>query len=88
MHAVIASVEIQDEEEGRRMLQDVVVPTASQAPGFVAGYWVRVGEANGRSMMVMESEEEANALAEVVRSRAGGPVRLVDVQVGEVVANA
>jgi hypothetical protein len=88
MHAVLTSVEIHDQEEGRRRLHDEVVPRVSQAPGFVAGYWIQVAEAQGRAVIVMESEEAANAAVEAIRSQTAGPVSLVDLQVGEVVANA
>jgi hypothetical protein len=88
MHAVLTSVEIHDQEEGRRRLHDEVVPRASKAPGFVAGYWIQVAEAQGRAVIVMESEEAANAAVEAIRSQTAGPVSLVDLQVGEVVANA
>jgi hypothetical protein len=89
MHAVLVSVEIHDAEAGRERLNNEVVPRASQAPGFVAGYWIQVAEGQGRSVIVMESEEAANAAAEMIRNQpAGGDVSLVDVKVGEVVANA
>ena len=88
MHAVLTSVEIQDQEEARRRLHDEVVPRVSKAPGFVAGYWIQVAETQGRAVIVMESEEAANAAAEAIRSQTDGPVSLVDMQVGEVVANA
>jgi hypothetical protein len=88
MHAVLTSVEIQDQEEARRRLHDEVVPRVSKAPGFVAGYWIQVAETQGRAVIVMESEEAANAAADAIRSQTAGPVSLVDLQVGEVVANA
>jgi hypothetical protein len=89
MHAVLLSVEISDPEEGRRRLHDEVVPRASGAPGFVTGYWIQVAEGQGRSVIVFENEGAATAAAEMIRNQpAGGPATLVDVQVGEVVANA
>jgi hypothetical protein len=89
MHAVLVSVEIHDQETGRQQLQERVVPAAKQAPGFVAGYWVQVGEGQGRSVMVFESDEAANGAVEMIRSQpASGAVSIVDMQVGEVVANA
>lgn len=45
MHAVVAGVTITEQanpEEVTSYLRDTVVPTVSQAPGFVAGYWVRL----------------------------------------------
>ena len=89
MHAVVVSVEIQDQEEGRKLLHEQVVPRVKQAPGFVAAYWVQLATDRGTSLLVFEGEDAANGAAEMIRGQpAGGPVRLVDVQVGEVVANA
>jgi hypothetical protein len=89
MHAVLVSVEIHDPESGRQRLNDEVVPRTSQAPGFVAGYWIEMTEGQGRAVIVMESEGAANAAVEAIRSQpADGSVSIVDVQVGEVVANA
>ncbi len=44
MHAVIVSVTINDGEKATTHLRNEIVPRVKQAPGFVAGYWVRVGE--------------------------------------------
>jgi hypothetical protein len=89
MHAVLLSVEISDPDEGRRRLHDEVVPRVAAAPGFVAGYWIQVAEGQGRSVVVFDSEAAATAAAEMISNQpAGGPATLVDVQVGEVVANA
>ena len=89
MHAVLVSVEVHDQEAGRQQLQGRVVPAVKQAPGFVAGYWVQLEEGRGRSVMVFESEDAANRAVEMIRSQpASGAVSIVDVQVGEVVANA
>jgi hypothetical protein len=89
MHAVLVSVEVHDQETGRQQLQGRVVPAVKQAPGFVAGYWVQLAEGQGRSVMVFESEEAANGAVEMIRSQpASGAVSIVDMQVGEVVANA
>jgi hypothetical protein len=39
MHAVVVRVTIGDVEIARKGLREQIVPRASQAPGFVAGYW-------------------------------------------------
>ena len=89
MHAVLVSVEIHDQEAGRQRLEGEVVPRASQAPGFVAGYWIAFAEGQGRSVIVFDSEGAANAAADMIRSQPpGDEVTLVDVEVGGVVANA
>jgi hypothetical protein len=91
MHAVVVKVSVQDEEPGLTYLRENIVPGVSQAPGFVAGYWVRLeGGDEGNSVVVFESEDAARAAAgrigESVGSNPG--VTLKDVSVGEVVANA
>ena len=42
MHAVVIKVSVQDEEPSLKFLRENIVPGVSQAPGFVAGYWVRL----------------------------------------------
>ena len=92
MHAVVVKVAVhEDEELGLQYLRENIVPGVSQAPGFVAGYWVRLeGGDEGNSVIVFESEDAARGAAERigegVSSNPG--VTLKDVSVGEVVANA
>ena len=90
MHAVVVNVSINDVERGVAMLHEEVVPRASQAPGFVAGYWLKSDDNRGLSVLVVESEEAARALAQQVES--GGPpsdaVTLESVEVREVMAHA
>jgi hypothetical protein len=67
------------------------VPRVSQAPGFVAGYWVRLeGGDEGNSVIVFESEDAARAAAERIRENTdtNPGVTLNDITVGEVVASA
>jgi hypothetical protein len=89
MHAVLTSVTIKDQAAAEEYLRDQVVPNARQAPGFVAGYWVR-GEGEGRGTIVFDSEDAARGAAEQIQERIGqNPgVTLNSVTVGEVVANA
>jgi hypothetical protein len=87
MHAVVVRVTIKDVESAEAALQEQVVPRASQAPGFVAGYWTRKDN-KGLSMIVFESEEAAQAVIEPIRSGVPDAVDLDDVEVREVVANA
>ena len=61
----------------------------SQAPGFVAGYWTRREDSDkGLSMIVFESEENANEAVARIRSAAPEDVTVEDVEVREVVASA
>jgi hypothetical protein len=89
MHAVLTSVTIKDQATAEGYLREQVVPNAKQAPGFVAGYWVR-DEGEGRGVIVFESEDAARAASERISEGIGGnpAVTLNSVTVGEVVASA
>ena len=89
MHAVVVRLTIDDVDRDDQLLEEQVVPRASGAAGFVAGYWTRSGD-SGLSMVVYESEEAARAVAEQIQSM-GLPddaVRVEGVEVREVVASA
>ncbi len=91
MHAVVTKVSVQDGPAATEFLRETIVPGVSQAPGFVAGYWVRLEGGNeGNSVIVFESEDAARAAAERIRENTDSNpgVTLNDVTVGEVVANA
>ena len=91
MHAVVVKVSIQDGPAATEFLRERIVPEVSQAPGFVAGYWVRLEGGNeGNSVIAFESEDAARATAERIRENvASNPgVTIDDISVGEVVANA
>jgi hypothetical protein len=63
MHAVVVGVTVNDGEAATRFLREELVPRVSQAPGFVAGYWVTLDGDQGRSTIVFESED-ARAVAD------------------------
>ena len=90
MHAVVANVTIKDFDRAQRMLNEQMVPRVSQTPGFVAGYWTRSEDNRGISMIVVESEETANRIAEMIQQGPPDPeaVTLETVEVREVVASA
>jgi hypothetical protein len=89
MHAVIVQVTINDGEQATADLRNEIVPRVTQAPGFVAGYWVRIKDgAQGRGTMIFESEDAAQAVAEQIGQRPGEAVTLDSVDVGEVVEHA
>jgi hypothetical protein len=87
MHAVVVRVTVNDPEPAQAALTEQVVPRVSQAPGFVTGYWTRKDN-KGLSMIVFESEENAQAASEQIPSAVPDSVTLDDVEVREVVANA
>ena len=90
MHAVLVNVTIKDFDQAKQMLEEQVVPLASGAPGFVAGYWTRSEDNRGVSMIVFESEDGARAAAEMISQGPPNPdaVTLEGVEVREVVAHA
>ena len=89
MHAVVIQVTINDFESGRRMLEERIVPTVSKAPGFVAGYWTRSEDDRGMGLVVVESEENARGLADMIRQAPPDDgVTLESIDVREVVAQA
>jgi hypothetical protein len=92
MHAVVVRVKIDDFDAARQRLKEDVVPRASQAPGFVAGYWTRSQDGgNGMAMILFESEESASGATEMIRAAANddrGGVSLEGVEVREVVEHA
>jgi heme-degrading monooxygenase HmoA len=88
MHAVVARSTIHDFEQARKFLREEGIPRLSQAPGFISGHWVRLGETEGASMIVFESEEAAQAAAEMFRTNPPPTVTPVSIEVGEVQEHA
>ena len=82
MHALVVKLTVDDVDRDDQLLEEQVVPRASGAAGFVAGYWTRSGT-SGLSMVVYESEEAARAVAEQIQSM-GLPDDAVTVEGGEV----
>ena len=87
MHAVVVRVTINDREAAEETLRNEVVPQVSQAPGFVSGYWTRKDD-SGISMVLFESEDQANNASERIPSAVPDTVELESVEVREVVASA
>ena len=91
MHAVVVRVTVNDEATGRKMLAEEVVPRASAAPGFVAGYWTRsANDQSGLSMIVFDTEDQANAAMAMIQQGPPNPdaVTLEGVEVREVIESA
>ena len=85
MHAVVVTVEITDPDAARQGLAELI-PQIKAAPGFVAGYWVRIDGTHGTSVVVFETEEQARAGAPPADGGAPG-VTMTGVAVGEVLAS-
>ena len=87
MYAVVIKATITDQDALPTELSDLV-PMVSSAPGFVAGYWVLLGQNQGISILLFDAEDRASiqALATTV---AGSDAATIDsVEVGEVRAQA
>ncbi len=89
MHAVVVSVSIASghENEAATALHNQIVPGVRQLPGVVAGYWLQPAPGQGYSTVVFDSEDHAQAAAEVVRERVPPFVTVNVVQVYPVVAS-
>jgi hypothetical protein len=90
VHAVVVNVTIHDLARAVATLNERIVPAVSQAPGFIAGYWTRSEDNRGHSVIAVESEDAARAIAEMIQAQApqNDAVTLESVEVREVVANA
>lgn len=88
MHAIVFRITIHDREESDRLLREEFVPNLSQAPGFVAGYWVQSGENEGTSVIVFESEEAVQGVVEQGPPPQTDAFTLNSFETGEVVAHA
>jgi hypothetical protein len=91
MHAVTVKVSIVDRERAESELRERIVPMVSQAPGFVAGYWLEPQDGKGASVVIFESEENARAMVEGMRAQGAQedlPVTFDEVGVRGVIAHA
>ena len=70
------------------MLHEELVPGLSQAPGFVGGYWVELGENQGTSVVVFESEDAARRVADHAKPPETDAFTVERFDIGEVVAHA
>jgi hypothetical protein len=86
MHAVLVTVKL-SENANPAVLREQVVPRVKEFPGFVAGYWTR-GDGVGRSIVVFDSEETAQAASDLVPSIVPSETTIEGNEVCEVVANA
>lgn len=90
MHALVVRSTLHDFERATTFLRQEGIPRIRQAPGFVSAQWVRLDENTGTSMLTFESEESAQAAAEMLRANPpGGDAITIDtVEIGEVVERA
>ena len=88
MHAIVFRISINEQEKADRLLHEEFVPGMSQAPGFVAAYWVSIGENRGTSVIVFESEEAARRVADASGPPQTNAFTVDSFDIGEVVAHA
>jgi hypothetical protein len=72
VHAVVVRATIHNADRTREVLNSQVVPQASGAPGFKAGYWTwptGEGELNVLAMIIFDSEENPRAAGDRVSAR-------------------
>jgi hypothetical protein len=89
--AVVLTVDISDIDAANTFLQDTGIPGAKSAPGFVSAIWTRDQEnRRGLTLLVFDTREHAEALAEQARSamQQDSPVRVVAAEVLDVAAEA
>ncbi len=90
MYAVVVRVELPEGrslEQGREMLEKNVIPAVRQSPGFVSGHWLAPPTGNdGLSFVVYEDEQSARTAADGLEPPP--PLKLISVEVREVVASA
>ena len=87
MHTVVVRSTIHDREQATAFLREHAIPRFREAPGFVAGQWVRLEGGKGTGMITFESAESAQAAVEMLRSNPppGEAVTIDSVDIGEVV---
>jgi heme-degrading monooxygenase HmoA len=88
MHAAVFHVTINERPAAEAALREQVVPGAKGAPGFVAGYWLDRGNDKGMSVIVFDSQENAQAFVDSPGPPEGAPVTFTGSEVAEVVAQA
>jgi hypothetical protein len=90
MHAVVVRSTLHDFDQATKVLREEGIPRISKAPGFVNAQWVRLDETTGTSMLTFESEEAAQAAAEMLRTNppGGDAITINNIEIGEVVERA
>ena len=89
MHVVYAKVGIRPgrTEESMNGLKENIIPRVKQAPGFVKGTWYG-NDQTGHTLMLFESEDQAQEMAKMVTAEPGDPVEILAVEVYELHAEA
>jgi hypothetical protein len=87
MHAVVATVNIEDPEVAREALAGLRLNVVPRAPGFVSAYWLEPIDGIGMSIIIFETKEYADeAVAYPLPALPG--VTPLTVEIREVYASA
>jgi hypothetical protein len=87
MHAVVATVNVEDPQVAREALAALRLDLVPRAPGFVSAYWLEPIDGIGMSVIVFETKEHAQeALAYPLPALPG--VTPCTVEIREVYASA
>ena len=87
IHAVVTSLTFNDRAAAEAELS-AIVSRVSDMPGFIGGYWVALGADHGTSIIVFDSQEAAQTLANFAENAPYASVTPRTIQVGEVMAHA
>ena len=63
MHAVVATVRIDDMKVAREALAGLRLDVVPRAPGFVSAYWLEPIDGIGMSVIIFETREHADEAA-------------------------
>ena len=85
MHATVVKVNIHDQVETKRALDEEFIPMLKQAPGFVGAYFVALDDVHGLSVQVFETEDQARAAAPSDSGPGMGGITLDSLEFGPVI---
>jgi hypothetical protein len=88
MHATVVKVNIHDQVEAKRSLDEEFIPMLKGAPGFIGAYFVALDDTHGLSVQVFETEEQARAAAPPESGPGMGGITLDSLQFGHVISAA
>jgi hypothetical protein len=87
MHAVVATVRVDDPAVARAALAGLRLNLVPRAPGFVSAYWLEPVDGIGMSVIVFETKEHADEAAAYPLPPLPGVIPL-KVEIREVYASA
>jgi len=87
MHAVVISGTFNDRSAAEAELPELSAQIAGM-PGFVAGYWVALSDEEAHAVLVFDSEEGTQALAQAAHGGPSSAVGVTAITVGKVLGHA